>query len=103
MDSGDGSGGDSIYGGKFNDEKAGLALRHDGPGCLAMANSGKNTNTSQFFFTLGAAPQCDGAWWVQGGVGWGGVGQGGVEWGGAGWAWAGALPPPPDAFPLPFA
>ncbi len=26
-----------------------------------MANSGKNSNTSQFFFTLAAAPQCDGA------------------------------------------
>ncbi|KXZ44583.1 hypothetical protein GPECTOR_65g201 [Gonium pectorale] len=63
---GDGSGGDSIYGGQFNDEKPGLKLKHDGPGVLSMANSGKNTNTSQwvlrraFFFTLAAAPQCDG-------------------------------------------
>eukprot|EP00892_Ulva_mutabilis_P010894 jgi/Ulvmu1/8177/UM040_0074.1 len=57
---GDGSGGDSIHGGKFNDEKAGLKLRHDGAGVLSMANSGKNTNSSQFFFTLAAAPQCDG-------------------------------------------
>mmetsp|Transcript_4909 Transcript_4909/g.10541 ORF Transcript_4909/g.10541 Transcript_4909/m.10541 type:complete len:240 (-) Transcript_4909:762-1481(-) len=57
---GDGSGGDSIYNGKFNDEKAGLQKKHDGPGVLAMANSGKNTNSSQFYFTLAAAPQCDG-------------------------------------------
>lgn len=25
-----------------------------------MANSGKNSNSSQFFITLAAAPQCDG-------------------------------------------
>ena len=57
---GDGSAGDSIYGGKFNDEKAGLKMKHDTPGLLSMANSGKNSNTSQFFFTLAPAPQCDG-------------------------------------------
>mmetsp|Transcript_19588 Transcript_19588/g.35330 ORF Transcript_19588/g.35330 Transcript_19588/m.35330 type:complete len:242 (-) Transcript_19588:252-977(-) len=57
---GDGSGGDSIYGGAFNDEKKALGLKHDGPGVVAMANAGKNSNTSQFFFTLAAAPQCDG-------------------------------------------
>lgn len=57
---GDGSGGDSIYGGKFNDEKTGLKLKHDAAGILSMANSGKNSNSSQFFFTLAPAPQCDG-------------------------------------------
>lgn len=57
---GDGSGGDSIYGGKFNDEKPGLKLKHDAIGVVGMANSGKNSNTSQFYFTLGPAPQCDG-------------------------------------------
>jgi len=57
---GDGSGGDSIYGGKFNDEKPGLKLKHDAAGILSMANSGKNSNSSQFFFTLAPAPQCDG-------------------------------------------
>ena len=56
----DGSGGDSIYNGAFKDEKPGLALKHDGPGVVAMANSGPHTNKSQFFVTLGAAPQCDG-------------------------------------------
>lgn len=57
---GDGSSGDSIYGGKFNDEKGALKKKHTGPGVLSMANSGKNSNTSQFFFTLAAVPQCDG-------------------------------------------
>ncbi len=58
--SGDGSGGDSIYGGKFNDEKPALKLKHAAMGVVSMANSGKNANTSQFFITLAAAPQCDG-------------------------------------------
>jgi hypothetical protein len=40
---GDGSGSDSIYGGKFNDEKPGLKLKHEA-GVVSMANSGKNTN-----------------------------------------------------------
>jgi peptidylprolyl isomerase len=57
---GNGSGGESIFGKKFKDERAGLALRHDAAGVLSMGNSGKNSNTSQFFITLAAAPQCDG-------------------------------------------
>ncbi|KIP10826.1 hypothetical protein PHLGIDRAFT_28292 [Phlebiopsis gigantea 11061_1 CR5-6] len=48
---GDGSGGESIYGGKFNDDKEGLK-RKMRRGSLAMANSGKNTNSSQFFVVL---------------------------------------------------
>ena len=56
----DGSGGESIYGKKFNDEKDGLKLKHDGPGVVSMANSGKNSNSSQFFVTLDKTPQCDG-------------------------------------------
>lgn len=31
-----------------------------GPGVVGFANSGKNTNTSQFYMTLAAAPKCDG-------------------------------------------
>lgn len=59
---GTGSGGESVFGKKFKDERAGLALKHDRKGVLSMGNSGKNSNTSQFFITLGegGAPQCDG-------------------------------------------
>jgi len=58
-----GSGGESVFGGKggrFKDDKGGLALQHDAAGVLSMGNSGKNSNTSQFFLTLAPAPQCDG-------------------------------------------
>ncbi|KDD72252.1 cyclophilin type peptidyl-prolyl cis-trans isomerase, partial [Helicosporidium sp. ATCC 50920] len=57
---GDGSGKSSIYGKAFADEKGGLAKNHESVGVLGMANSGKNSNTSQFYFTLGAAPACNG-------------------------------------------
>ena len=59
---GNGSGGESIFNGKkFKDERAGLALKHSRRGTLAMGNSGKNANTSQFYFTFAdETPQCDG-------------------------------------------
>ena len=58
---GNGSGGESIYNGKkFKDERGGLALKHDRVGVVSMGNSGKNSNTSQFFMTFGELPQCDG-------------------------------------------
>jgi peptidyl-prolyl cis-trans isomerase-like 1 len=44
--SGTGRGGESIYGGKFEDELH-PELRHTGAGILSMANSGKDTNGSQ--------------------------------------------------------
>ncbi|KAG9008969.1 hypothetical protein FRB94_005535 [Tulasnella sp. JGI-2019a] len=48
---GDGSGGESIHGPKFADAKEGLKNKFK-RGSLAMANSGKNSNSSQFFVTL---------------------------------------------------
>lgn len=55
---GNGRGGESIYGGKFDDE--GFPFKHTRAGQLSMANAGPDTNGSQFFITLGAHPHLDG-------------------------------------------
>ena len=51
---GNGTGGQSIYGDKFNDE--GVWYPHTHKGVLSMANSGPNTNGSQFFVCFKDTP-----------------------------------------------
>mmetsp|Transcript_21106 Transcript_21106/g.42698 ORF Transcript_21106/g.42698 Transcript_21106/m.42698 type:complete len:107 (+) Transcript_21106:134-454(+) len=58
--SGDGQGVCSAFGGTFPDEAHGLELYHDRPGLLGMANSGPDTNGSQFYITTAAASWLDG-------------------------------------------
>lgn len=56
---GTGMGGSSIFGKKFDDEFA-SSLKHNKRGILSMANSGPNTNSSQFFVLFGDQPHLNG-------------------------------------------
>ena len=55
---GTGRGGESLWGGKFEDEFD-TRISHDGRGILSMANAGSNTNRSQFFITYGECKHLD--------------------------------------------
>lgn len=57
---GNGAGGECIWGAPFKDEKEALKRKVDEAGLLCMSNTGKNSNGSQFFFTLAPLPKLSG-------------------------------------------
>lgn len=62
-----GKGGESIYGKPFPDELVDT-LKHDRRGVVSMANSGPNTNSSQFFITYSKQSQLNRSYTVFGKV-----------------------------------
>ncbi|EQC39243.1 peptidyl-prolyl cis-trans isomerase-like 3 [Saprolegnia diclina VS20] len=64
---GTGKGGESIWGGKFNDEFH-PQNRHNARGIVSMANSGPNTNKQQFFITYAKQPHLNNVYTVFGKV-----------------------------------
>jgi len=63
---GNGTGGISIYGDKFEDEQ--VWYPHTHKGILSMANAGPDTNSSQFFVCYGATPHLNGKHTIYGRV-----------------------------------
>ena len=53
-----GTGNESVYGPKFEDEN--FTVKHDSRGIVSMANNGRNTNGGQFFITFEATPWLNG-------------------------------------------
>ena len=64
---GTGKGGESVWGGTFDDELTG-ELRHDRRGVVAMANKGPNSNRAQFFITYAKQPHLNNKYTVIGRV-----------------------------------
>lgn len=64
---GTGKGGESIFGGYFDDEYR-PELKHDRRGIVSMANNGPNTNGSQFFITYGSQPHLNNMYTIFGQV-----------------------------------
>lgn len=58
ISAGNGTGGESIYGLRFEDEN--FELKHERKGMLSMVNSGPNTNGSQFLITMTQTSSLDG-------------------------------------------
>jgi cyclophilin family peptidyl-prolyl cis-trans isomerase len=54
----DGTGGESIYSSKFDDEN--FTIKHHRPFMVSMANAGPNSNGSQFFITTNRCSSLDG-------------------------------------------
>ena len=55
-------------GGAFDDDPAGLRLKHDRPGLLSVANTGANTSTGHFSIVMAPAPHLDGSYVIFGEV-----------------------------------
>lgn len=65
--SGSGKGGQSIYGNQFEDEIR-STLKFNGRGIVAFANSGRDTNRSQFFITYAPTPHLNAKYTIFGRV-----------------------------------